>query len=109
MVSLPLACFIPKYWSLCMYKLTVTESHLQYLWTLQQLHRKIMAFKVRQGNQYYSVKNSAIVGIIFPQSKEAIEICFVLDPQYRMNCLGQFIYLLSQVCMGTLRKLRQIN
>jgi len=44
-----------------MYKPTVTESHLQYPWTL---NRKTMVSKERHSNQYYSVKNSAIVGVL---------------------------------------------
>lgn len=78
-------CFTLEFF---MYKLTVTESHPQYLWTLQELHRKTMVSKEREGNQCCSVNNTAIADI---------------------NCLGQFIYLLSQACMGTLRMLRQIN
>lgn len=53
-----------------MYKLTVTQSHPQYLWTLQELHRKTMMSKEREANQYCSVNNSAIVGIMIFPSKQ---------------------------------------
>lgn len=46
-----------------LYKVTLTESHPHQLWILQQLHRKTMVSKDRQGN-WYSDKNSAIISSI---------------------------------------------